>query len=100
MTYLVKPIDAQQLIPVIETSISRSMKMNALEDSKKQMQIAIDSNRELNIALGITMMRFSRNREQAFELLRTAARNQNRKLTAVALDVISEYESGILDNSQ
>lgn len=100
MTYLVKPIDAVQLIPVVETSISRSMEMDVLIDSKKQMQIAIDSTRELNIAIGITMMRFSRNREQAFELLRTAARNQNRKLTSVALDVIHECESEILDNSQ
>jgi response regulator NasT len=100
MSYLVKPIDAVQLIPAVEMALSRATEMHTLEDSKQQMQTVLDSNRELNIAIGITMIRFNRNREQAFELLRTAARSQNRKLTAVALEVIQESEAEILKNSQ
>lgn len=100
MSYLVKPIDSVQLVPAIETALSRASEVLALEDSKQKMQTVLDCNRELNIAIGITMIRFNRNREQAFELLRTASRNQNRKLTAVALDVIQESEEEILKNSQ
>jgi AmiR/NasT family two-component response regulator len=100
MSYLVKPIDSVQLIPAIETALTRASEVHALEDSKQQMQTALNDNREINIAIGITMIRFNRNREQAFELLRMASRNQNRKLTAVALDVIQESEAEILKNSQ
>jgi response regulator NasT len=100
MSYLVKPIDSVQLVPAIATALSRANDMHALEDSKQQMQTVLDCNRELNIAIGITMMRFNRNRGQAYELLRTAARNQNRKLTSVALDVIQESEAEILKNSK
>lgn len=100
MSYLVKPIDSVQLIPAIETALSRANDMHALEDSKQQMQTVLDGSRELNIAIGITMIRFNRNREQAFELLRRAARNQNKKLSTIALDVIQESEAEILKNSK
>jgi response regulator NasT len=100
MSYLIKPIDTLQLIPAVEMALSRASEMHALEDSKQKMQTVLDSNRELNIAIGITMMRFNRNREQAFDLLRTAARSQNKKLSAVALEVIQESEAGILKNSE
>jgi response regulator NasT len=100
MSYLIKPVDTMQLIPAIEMALSRASEIRDLEGAKQKMQTVLDSNRELNIAIGITMIRFNRNREQAFELLRTAARSQNRNLTAVALEVIQESEAGILKNSQ
>jgi response regulator NasT len=81
-------------------ALSRASEMYALEDSTQKMQTVLDSNRKLNIPIGITMMRFNHNYEQAFELLRTTARNQKRKLTAVDLEVMQESEARILKNSQ
>jgi AmiR/NasT family two-component response regulator len=52
----------------------------------------LDINREINIAIGITMSQFSRNRNDAFDLLRSAARNQNRKLASVVNEVIDLCE--------
>ncbi|MBZ4201961.1 MAG: response regulator [Methylovulum sp.] len=99
-SYLVKPVDTVQIIPAVEVAISRANEIHTLQDSKQKMQTVLDSNRELNIAIGITMMRFNRNREQAFELMRSVARSQNRKLTAAALELIQESEAEILKNSQ
>jgi AmiR/NasT family two-component response regulator len=99
MSYLVKPIDSVQLIPAIETALGRASELQSLQSSKQQMQSALDGNREINIAIGITMMRFDRDRHQAFELLRTASRQQNRKLADIAIDVISESETIIRERT-
>jgi response regulator NasT len=99
MSYLVKPIDSVQLVPAIETALSRASDMRALQEANQQIQTVLDENREVNIAIGITMMRFNRDRNAAFELLRTAARNQNRKLATVASNVINDCEAFIRERT-
>lgn len=100
MSYLVKPVDSVQLIPAIETALSRANDLQTLQRSQQQLQTVINSNREVNIAIGITMINYQRVRNAAFELLRGTARNQNRKLASVATDVINESETIIRKNSQ
>lgn len=93
MGYLVKPADSHRLIPAIETALSRADYIQNMADTNLQLQSVLDVNREINIAIGITMNQFSRNRNDAFELLRSAARNQNRKLASVVNEVIDFCES-------
>jgi ANTAR domain len=58
------------------------------------MAQAQQSNRTIGVAVGIVMTRLLVTREQAFDLLRIASQNGNRKLRDVAQDVI---DTGRLD---
>ena len=48
---------------------------------------ALESNREIGVAMGILMQRHQVSREVAFDLLRTASQDTNRKLSVVASEV-------------
>jgi len=86
--YLVKPLDPAQLCPAIETALGRADELKELHEVRRQLQTALDGDRNISVAIGITMVRHGLSRQQAFEMLRQIARRQRRKLTAVAQDVI------------
>jgi len=48
---------------------------------------ALQSNREIGVAMGILMQRHRFTRQEAFDVLRVASQNSNRKLSDVAADV-------------
>lgn len=47
----------------------------------------LESNREIGVAMGILMHRYRLTREQAFDVLRVASQDTNRKLAHIAADV-------------
>lgn len=67
---------------------------NAREhDENVNLRRALDSNRIIGAAMGILMAHHRITQEQAFTVLRTVSQNSNRKLRAVADDVV---ETGAL----
>ena len=48
---------------------------------------ALESNREIGVAMGILMQRHHLTREQAFDVLRIASQDANRKLADIAAEV-------------
>ena len=54
---------------------------------------ALESNREIGVAMGILMQRHQITRDEAFDVLRAASQDSNRKLSAVASEVA---DTGIL----
>jgi hypothetical protein len=54
---------------------------------------ALESNREIGVAMGILMQRHNITRQEAFDVLRAASQGSNRKLSAVANEVA---DTGIL----
>ncbi|WP_392544443.1 GAF and ANTAR domain-containing protein [Oryzobacter telluris] len=52
-----------------------------------QLSKALDSNREIGVGVGVLMASHSLTREQAFQVLRTASQNTNRKLRDIAIEV-------------
>ena len=60
----------------------------------EQLEHALASNRKIGAAIGILMARHQVTEKQAFDLLRIASQNTNRKLRDIAVDVI---ECGTLD---
>jgi len=96
--YLVKPIDTPQLLPAIEAALARALELRSLRTTGQQLQNALDSDREVSIAIGITMVQYRLDRKAAFEMLRKAARSQRRKLAELAMDVISASETLNLGN--
>jgi len=59
-----------------------------LRDRAKNLERALASNRDIGTAVGVLIAQHKLTREQAFDLLRIASQNTNRKLHDVALDVI------------
>lgn len=86
--YLVKPMDVVQIRPTIEAALQRAQEIDQLRQSRAQLQEALDGDRSINVATGITMMQYRLPRAAAFELLRSASRSQRRKLAELAKEVI------------
>jgi two-component system, response regulator PdtaR len=90
--YLIKPIDSPQLVPTIEAALARSKELRHLKKSESDLQAALDNERLISVAIGITMMQYRLERKAAFELLRNAARSQRRKLAEIATDAVAAVE--------
>lgn len=90
--YLVKPVDTRQLVPAIEAALARAAELRSLRMTGQQLQNALDGEREISIAVGITMVQYRLGRKAAFELLRKTARSQSRRLAELAIDVIKASE--------
>jgi AmiR/NasT family two-component response regulator len=91
--YLVKPVDTRQLVPAIEAALARATELRGLRMTGQQLQNALDSERDISVAIGITMVQYRLGRKAAFELLRKTARSQRRKLAELAAEVIRASES-------
>lgn len=91
--YVVKPADTPQLIPAIEAALARAREIQELETAERNLQRALNGEREISIATGITMVQYRLDRKAAFELLRKTARSQNRKLAELAAEVIRASET-------
>jgi GAF domain-containing protein len=63
-------------------------------DQAEHLQLALESNRQIGVAMGVLMSRQHVTRQQAFDLLRIASQHTHRKLADIAMDV---SETGILD---
>jgi len=90
--YQVKPVDTRQLVPAIEAALARAAELRSLRMTGQQLQNALDGEREISIAVGITMVQYRLGRKAAFELLRKTARSQSRRLAELAVDVIKASE--------
>jgi GAF domain-containing protein len=60
----------------------------------EHLQLALESNRQIGVAMGVLMSRQHVTRQQAFDLLRIASQHTHRKLADIAMDVA---DTGILD---
>ena len=93
LSYMVKPLAISQIRPTIEAALRRAQELDALRQAQLQLQEALNGDRDINVATGITMMQYRLQRSAAFELLRCAARAQRRKLAHVAADIIQSSEA-------
>lgn len=86
--YLVKPLDVAQIRPAVEAGLQRARELDELRQTRAQLQKALDGDRDINVATGITMVQYRLSRAAAFELLRSSSRSQRRKLAELAREVI------------
>jgi GAF domain-containing protein len=66
----------------------------AAREHVAHLQRALASNRDIGVAMGVLMNQHKVTRSQAFDLLRVASQNSNRKLAHIAVEV---GDTGILD---
>lgn len=91
--FVIKPIDSPRLVPTIEAALARAKELRHLKNTERDLQTALDNERLVSVAIGITMMQYRLGRRAAFELLRKAARSQRRKLAEIATDVVASVET-------
>jgi DNA-binding response OmpR family regulator len=84
--YLVKPVSVPNMIPTIEAALMRS------EDMRK-MSKSLKSTQAMSLATGVIMERHAINSQLAFEVLRRHARNRQRKIHEVALELVEAEDS-------
>lgn len=87
--YLVKPVDVPQLVPAIAAALARSADLQDLRMTQRQLQAALDADRDINVAIGIVMARQHLGRSDAFDQLRITARTRRLKLLALASELIA-----------
>lgn len=93
LAFLVKPLDEAQLLPGIEAALARARELDALRATRQQLQRALDNERNINVAVGITMAQHRVERQLAFEQLRGAARARNMRLAELASEVVLACET-------
>ena len=93
MAYLVKPIDSTQLIPAIQTALSRANDLKKMQSQQQQLQTALDGDRSVSIAIGIIMDQYRISYEDANAMLRNAARSKRLKLIDLAIEIVNSRES-------
>lgn len=94
LTYLVKPIDIAQLIPAVEVASMRAREIRALAEQKTHLDHALASGRHTSVAIGMLMERHRLTEQQAFEMLRSEARKQRRKLEEHCVELIERLPIG------
>jgi len=87
--YLVKPLDVPNIIPSVEAALVRAREISGLRQTQAQLNVALNQNREVSIAIGMLMGGHGLSQERAFEALRAAARKERRKVSELASEVIS-----------
>ena len=93
--FLVKPIDAESLIPAVTAALARAADIRALRRSEANLTSALAAGRENSIAVGLLMARYHVNRDLAFSVLREFSRSNRRKLNEVATDLLEAEEMDI-----
>lgn len=99
MAYLVKPIDSAQLIPAIQTALSRARDLKLMKSQQQQLQTALDGDRSVSIAIGIIMDQYRINYDEANSMLRNTARSKRMKLVDLATSIIHSRENLNLENN-
>lgn len=92
LAYVVKPVDAGQLMPAVEAALARARDIKALTDTKAQLERALAGGRYTSLATGILMERRKLTEQAAFDLLRAGARAGRRKLEDLSRELVEAEE--------
>jgi response regulator NasT len=87
--YVMKPVDVPKLVPAIKAALARSMDLRDLRMTQRQLQEALDAERDINVAIGLVMVKSKLGRIAAFDQMRKTARTRRLKLSALASELIA-----------
>jgi response regulator NasT len=90
--FLLQPVDARQLLPVVRIALQRARDFQALRSRAEQLNTALQGGRNVSLAAGVLMATFHLGREEAFERLRRHARSHRVRLEEVASELLKATE--------
>jgi response regulator NasT len=88
-TYVVDGLRKQRVKPILDTTISRFNAFKRLRDDLDSARQALEERKLVERAKGILMIEGGISEADAYEMLRTSAMRENRRLAAVAQLVIA-----------
>ena len=92
LTYLVKPIDPQQLLPIVRAALQRAREAYALREQSERLRVALQKEQNVSAAAGLLMATFGVGKREAFERLRQQARSRRARLDEVATELVRAYD--------
>ncbi|MCU7892910.1 MAG: ANTAR domain-containing protein [Candidatus Thiodiazotropha sp. (ex Ustalcina ferruginea)] len=84
--------DTTQIIQCIDHALSCASEIRRLKESERRCSNAIQTGRVVDVAVGILMERHHIEQERAFEMLRSKARSERRKLRDLAEESLDAEE--------
>lgn len=93
LAYLVKPVDPVRLIPTVRAAVQRARDFSALLAERERLSEAVNTNREVSVAVGLIMAHRGLTRQAAFESLRQHARRTRRPIRELAQEVSGGLEA-------
>lgn len=90
--YLTKPFEVAQILPTFTTALNVAAQIRQHRDNADSFANALQAGRETNMAIGLLMRAYQTDRHRAYDVLRTYARTQRRKVNDVASDILRAEE--------
>lgn len=91
--YLVKPVDVQNLLPMLEAALARAGEIKSLRQRESRLTSALAAGRETSMAVGVLMAHYRTDRQKAFDMLRAFARSNRKTINDVACEVLNAEET-------
>jgi len=91
--YIVKPVNVNQIVPAIETALTRAAEIQSLMSHQDNLNIALSQNRETSVAIGVFMSHTGLSPYEAESTLRLYCRNTQQKMNTVAKEIIKASEN-------
>lgn len=88
LTFVVKPIDPQQFLPIVRTALRRGREIKALHDQNERLRNQLADDQHVSTATGLLMANLKLGRRDAFERLRHRARSKRLKLDSLAKEFV------------
>ena len=89
LAYLLKPIEVRQIVLAVHTALQRAQEIQALRTRAQGLNAALQSERNVYVAIGLLMARFHVSQEEAFERLRRHARSKRTRVEQIATELLS-----------
>lgn len=89
--YVTKPIQEAELLARVSVHLQLSNLQKELADKNARLEGALDTGNVVNVAIGVLMEGKGIKREEAFEIIRTQARSQRRKVAEVANELLVDH---------
>ena len=89
--YITKPIQEPELLARVGVHLQLRGLQKELENKNLRLAGALDTGNVVNVAIGVLMERRGLKREEAFEIIRSQARSERRKVSDVANELLSGF---------
>jgi len=92
LSFLIKPITNKQIKLAVERTLFWHKERLQFNRRVESLNITVDNNRKISVAIGLLMERYQLNNASAFEILRTTARNQQCRILDISIKIMSDFE--------
>jgi len=89
--YVTKPFQESELLARVSVHLQISNLQKELADKNVRLEGALDTGNVVNVAIGVLMQRKGIKREEAFEIIRSQARSERRKVSDVANELLANF---------